>query len=394
MTDLKPGWRRVKFGDVVRHVKNKVDPETSGLERFVAGDHMDTDDLRIRRWGTIGDGYLGPAFNMRFRPGQVLYGSRRTYLRKVAVADFEGVCANTTFVLESANPRILIPGLLPFVMQTEQFHEHSRRESKGSVNPYVNFSDIAWYEFALPSIEEQNRLVNILAATTLQSNSCKVAIECLAELEKSAIIDTLLLRGFSPHSGHCSALPAGWGVYRGDSIIIAESGNGEPICSENGDALFLKVADFNRNGDERNILVSESSFNSGNNKRVKIFDPGAVVFPKRGASIFLNKVGLISLPSALDPNLMSIRPRDNTTTPEYLYWLSKGIGLWRLAETTSVPQLNHKHLYSAFMLVPPKAEQIRVCNDLNQLRDSMNSLCARYSHSVSITRQLLREAGI
>lgn len=80
----KQGWRQVKFGDVVRQVKERVDPETSGLERYVAGDHMDTDDLRIRRWGEIGSGYLGPAFHMRFRPGQVLYGSRRTYLRKVA----------------------------------------------------------------------------------------------------------------------------------------------------------------------------------------------------------------------------------------------------------------------------------------------------------------------
>ena len=96
----KQGWRQVKFGDVVRRVKERVDPETSGLERYVAGDHMDTDDLRIRRWGEIGSGYLGPAFHMRFRPGQVLYGSRRTYLRKVAVADFDGICANTTFVIE------------------------------------------------------------------------------------------------------------------------------------------------------------------------------------------------------------------------------------------------------------------------------------------------------
>jgi type I restriction enzyme, S subunit len=86
----------VKFGDVVRQVKDKVDPKDSGLERYVAGEHMETDNLHIRRWGTIGDGYLGPAFHMRFKPGQVLYGSRRTYLRKVAVAEFEGITANTT----------------------------------------------------------------------------------------------------------------------------------------------------------------------------------------------------------------------------------------------------------------------------------------------------------
>lgn len=160
----KPGWTTVAFGDVVRQVKDKVDPEESGLERYVAGEHMDTDDLRIRRWGEIGDGYLGPAFHMRFKPGHVLYGSRRTYLRKVAVADFEGITANTTYVLEPANPDVLLPKLLPFIMQTEAFAKHSVRESKGSVNPYVNFSDLEWFEFALPPIEEQRQITRVLLA--------------------------------------------------------------------------------------------------------------------------------------------------------------------------------------------------------------------------------------
>ena len=160
----KAGWSTVAFGDVVRKIKDKVDPEETGLERYVAGEHMETDDLRIRRWGKIGDGYLGPAFHMRFKPGHVLYGSRRTYLRKVAVADFEGITANTTYVLESADPDLLLPELLPFIMKTETFNQHSVRESKGSVNPYVNFSDLAWFEFALPPIEEQRRLASALMA--------------------------------------------------------------------------------------------------------------------------------------------------------------------------------------------------------------------------------------
>jgi type I restriction enzyme S subunit len=125
---------------------------------------MDTDDLRIRRWGEIGDGYLGPAFHMRFKPGHVLYGSRRTYLRKVAIAAFEGITANTTYVLASADPNVLLPELLPFIMQTEAFSQHSVRESKGSVNPYINFSDLAWFEFALPPIEEQQRIARALQA--------------------------------------------------------------------------------------------------------------------------------------------------------------------------------------------------------------------------------------
>lgn len=172
---LKPGWSWVKFGDMVRQVKDKVDPQTSGLKRYVAGEHMNTDDLRIRCWGEINEDYLGPAFNMHFKPGQVLYGSRRTYLRKVAVPHFEGICANTTFVLEAKDPNLLMPELLPFIMRTEAFHEHSIKQSKGSVNPYVNFSDLAWWEFAFPPLEEQRKLLMLLSTIETQFQHIEIA---------------------------------------------------------------------------------------------------------------------------------------------------------------------------------------------------------------------------
>lgn len=184
----KPRRTRVAFGDVARQVKDHVDPVTANLQRFVAGEHMDTDELRIRRWGNVGDGYLGPAFHARFRPGHVLYGSRRTYLRKVAFADFEGVTANTTFVIETRDPSVLLPELLPFIMQTESFHEYSIKKSKGSVNPYVNFSDIAAYEFTLPLLDEQRRLARLLMRIEAAARTLQDAHAALTTLRKSALM--------------------------------------------------------------------------------------------------------------------------------------------------------------------------------------------------------------
>ena len=158
----RAGWTTVAFGDVVRQVKDEVDPESPGssamwpastwtptISAFAAGARLET-------------ATLVPLSTCGSSPGTCLYGSRRTYLRKVAVADFEGITANTTYVLEPKDPNVLLPELLPFIMQTEAFNQHSVRESKGSVNPYVNFSDLAWYEFALPPIEEQRRIVAVL----------------------------------------------------------------------------------------------------------------------------------------------------------------------------------------------------------------------------------------
>lgn len=153
---------KVKFGDVVKEVKNKIDRNNNPYEFYVAGDHMDTDSLSIPRKGSFLTDDVGPAFIREFKKGQVLYGSRRTYLRKVAVADFDGVTANTTFVLETKDENVLRQRLLPFIMYTEGFTAWSIKKSRGSTNPYVLFKDLADYEFDLPSIEEQDRLAEVL----------------------------------------------------------------------------------------------------------------------------------------------------------------------------------------------------------------------------------------
>lgn len=197
--NLKAGWQLVKFGEVVRQCKEKADPETSGLERYVAGDHMDTDSLRLRRWGVIGSGYLGPAFHIRFRPGQILYGSRRTYLRKVAVADFEGICANTTFVLEPKNPAELLPELLPFLMQTEDFNSYSVKNSKGSVNPYINFSDLTEFAFTLPPRDQQARLLQVLSAAEEVIESHDFAAGALQTM-RASIVEDVLAACFDPEA--------------------------------------------------------------------------------------------------------------------------------------------------------------------------------------------------
>jgi type I restriction enzyme S subunit len=103
------------------------------------------------------------------------------------VADFEGVTANTTYVLESADPKVLLPELLPFIMQTEAFSQHSVRESKGSVNPYVNFSDLSWFEFALPPIEEQRRMVEVLQASSAMAESIAHARSSADQLFQSKV---------------------------------------------------------------------------------------------------------------------------------------------------------------------------------------------------------------
>jgi type I restriction-modification system DNA methylase subunit/restriction endonuclease S subunit len=179
----KSTWKRAALGDVVRHITDRVVPETSSIERFLAGEHIPSQSLQIREWGVIGRDPVGPMFYKRFRPGHVLYVSRRSYLRKTAVPDFIGICGEKTFVLETRDPAVLSQAFLPFLLSAERFHTYAVRMSRGSVNPYINWTDLAAYEFDLPPFDEQQRIANLLwtveheirAASQLQL-ACEVAV--------------------------------------------------------------------------------------------------------------------------------------------------------------------------------------------------------------------------
>jgi type I restriction enzyme, S subunit len=157
---LKPGWRRVKFGDVVRLSKTRSqDPLADGIERYVGLEHLEPGDLRIRSWGSVADGVT---FTSVFQSGQVLFGKRRAYQRKVAVADFSGVCSGDIYVMESKDAEVLQPELLPFICQTDAFFDHAVGTSAGSLSPRTNWKSLAEFDFSLPPIEQQGQLVDLL----------------------------------------------------------------------------------------------------------------------------------------------------------------------------------------------------------------------------------------
>lgn len=184
---LKPGWRRVKFGDVVQLSKARcADPLADGVERYVGLEHLEPGDLRIRNWGNVADGVT---FTSVFRPGQVLFGKRRAYQRKVAVADFSGVCSGDIYVMETKDATVLMPELLPFICQTDAFFDHAVGTSAGSLSPRTNWTSLSDFEFVLPSITEQRRLFEALAEVMKTVESIDDCISAAQRLRKSLGLD-------------------------------------------------------------------------------------------------------------------------------------------------------------------------------------------------------------
>lgn len=149
------------YCDVTEKLLRKIDPLTYDIERIVAGENLESEDFKIRTWQKVGVGYLGPAFHVLFKAGDILYGSRRTYLRKVSFSDFDGVCANTTYVIR-ANEELLLQDLLKHIMLSEKFTQYSIGVSKGSTNPYINWKDLDNFSFQVPDLETQREIANVL----------------------------------------------------------------------------------------------------------------------------------------------------------------------------------------------------------------------------------------
>lgn len=228
----------VKFGDVILDTKGKVDRTNNPYDYYIAGDHMDTEDLELHRKGCFATDDVGPAFVRTFKPGQVLYGSRRTYLKKVAVADFEGVTANTTFVFETKDSSVLSQELLPFIMWSDKFTDFSILKSRGSTNPYVLFSDLAEYEFNLPDLAKQGELAELLWSMEYTKRAYRKMIAQTDELVKSQFVEMF---------GDPETNPRGWHRCCLKDVMSAQASNG----------FFAKPTDYKNDGNAGIICVGD-----------------------------------------------------------------------------------------------------------------------------------------
>ena len=172
---VRDGWRKYRFDEMAIMVNDRVDdPAEADVEYYVGLEHLDSESLAIRRWGSPSD---VEATKLRFRAGDIIFGRRRAYQRKLAVAHFDGICSAHAMVLR-AKPETVLPEFLPFFMQSDLFMERAKEISVGSLSPTINWKTLAKEEFVLPQLGEQRRLAAGLAAA-------ETVLEHLAQLREA-----------------------------------------------------------------------------------------------------------------------------------------------------------------------------------------------------------------
>lgn len=161
------GWRIVKFGEIAKSMSKRVDPSETELEVYVGLEHLDPDNLRITRRGVPSD---VKGQKLLVKPGQIIFGKRRAYQRKVALADFEGICSAHAMVLE-AIPEAVMSEYLPFFMQSDMFMERAVAISEGSLSPTIKWKTLANQEFPLPPRSRQEEILSAIKKIYELSNN-------------------------------------------------------------------------------------------------------------------------------------------------------------------------------------------------------------------------------
>jgi len=381
----KATWPRVSLGDVVeRHRERTKDALREGLERYVKVEHFDLDSLQLRRWGEIADGGLPPTFWDIFRAGMVLYPTRSPNLRQYVVPDFDGVCGEKTLALKSRDSDVLLPEFLPFIVSSDQMYRYCNSVAVGSVNAHVRWRDLANYEFALPPLEEQRRIVSVLAAYNSLQESLIESEASARTLLRARILDLSTefpLQNLSSAATFITSGSRGWAAhYTDEGAWFLRAGN---LTRDN---ITLDLEDLKK--------VNPPDNAEGRRTRVQAGDVLVAI-----TGIYLGKIGFITddVPEAyVNQHIAMVRIAQDRFDPRFIaYMLTSPVAqreVWRRNEGGTKPGMTLSEVAELPIPSIPYSQQSRIADSLDQINSACSSLAVRCAAAKELYRFAVNES--
>lgn len=376
MLERPPKLVSYRFDQLADQINDRVMPDEAEVERYVGLEHLDPDSLRIRRWGDTSE---VESTKLLFQPGDIIFGKRRVYTRKVAVADFKGICSAHAMVLR-AKEGVIIPDFLPFFMQSDIFMERALSISVGSLSPTINWKALAKEEFFLPPIQEQARLVEALGAAEQSFSSLTSAAMAAESIEKA------------------------YGEkYLGATVCESGIELGE-ICKEDIQKTIVKkdieyrvAGVFNKGA---GLYLSEVMPGSKTRyKQLHVLKAKQIVMRKLTA--WEGSIAVVPEEfsgSVVSPEFPTLLPDHQRVRPDYLKWLFRQPPFWREMKAhcrgTAVrrSRLHQRDLMKIRIVLPDLAEQDKIISELDRIRAAAETARSRAAEVKSIFNKILSES--
>lgn len=176
---------KYRFTEIAINSTEKKKPTEADKETYIGLEHLDSGTLTVSRWGSevapIGEKIL-------MKKGDVLFGKRRAYQKKVGIAPFDGIFSAHGMVLRPRE-EVITKEYFPLFISSDYFLNEAIRISVGSLSPTVNWKDLKDLTFNIPTIEEQRRITPLVWAAIKAKNAYKTLIQRTDDLVKSQFIE-------------------------------------------------------------------------------------------------------------------------------------------------------------------------------------------------------------
>lgn len=178
---------KFRFEEIAINSTEKKKPVESDKYTYLGLEHLDPGTLKVSRFGSdvapIGE-------KLVMKKGDVLFGKRRAYQKKVAIAPFDGIFSAHGMVLRPKT-EVIDSEFFPLFISSDYFLDAAIKISVGSLSPTINWKDLKKLEFELPDLETQRQLAKVLWALIDTIENYKILMTKTDELVKSQFIEQM-----------------------------------------------------------------------------------------------------------------------------------------------------------------------------------------------------------
>lgn len=246
---------RYAFGDIAINSTEKKKPEPVDKATYIGLEHLDSGCLTVRRFGAdvapIGD-------KLVMKKGDVLFGKRRAYQKKVAIAPFDGIFSAHGMVLRPKT-EVIDKDFFPLFIASDYFLDAAIRISVGSLSPTINWSDLKVLEFSLPPLDEQRRLAQVLWAALDLKEAYQTMLARCDEMASSRFVEMFGVENVSESRWPIKKMTDVFSITSSRRILKSE-------WRTEGEIPFLRVRDMVRlaNGEplDNEFFVSDEFYSS------------------------------------------------------------------------------------------------------------------------------------
>lgn len=345
-----------RFDEIAINSTKKKKPTEEDKVHYIGLEHIDPGCFNIVRWGSdvapTGDKLL-------MQKGDVLFGKRRAYQRKVGIAPFDGIFSAHGMVLRP-NTEIIDANYFPFFISSDRFMETAVRISVGGLSPTINWKDLAKQEFDLPPLEEQKVLADKLWAAYRLKEGYKKLLVATDEMVKSQFIEMF---------GDQNTNDKGWS----ESLVKDEfklsmgktPARNNPECWDNGNHKWVSISDMSSyaryTGDTSEYITDYAIADSG----IKPVPKGTIIMSFK---LSIGRTAITSEDIYTNEAIMAFADFDEKKfNIDFLHFLIANKN-WLLGAKQAVKgqTLNKESIGNAKIIIPPIEMQEQFASIYNQ----------------------------